>query len=95
MPTYDHSSHSTRVQRANPKEVSAASRSTYDSYNHRQPGDPAKLGRVMVSLAAMSEPPLHFVAGSDAVSFARATFVRRTNEVEVHAELSATTDGDF
>jgi NAD(P)-dependent dehydrogenase (short-subunit alcohol dehydrogenase family) len=77
------------------EEASAASRSTYDSYNHQQPGDPVKLGRVLVELAAMTEPPLHFVAGSDAVSFAKAAFERRRNEVELHAALSVTTDGNF
>ncbi|RYF08582.1 MAG: SDR family NAD(P)-dependent oxidoreductase [Comamonadaceae bacterium] len=75
--------------------VSTASRSTYDHYNHQQPGDPAKLGRVMVEIAAMDQPPLHFVAGSDGLSFARSTFARRADEVEAHAALSATTDGDF
>ncbi|MCU7370718.1 oxidoreductase [Paucibacter sp. O1-1] len=77
------------------EEASAASRSTYDSYNHQQPGDPVKLGRVLVELAAMTEPPLHFVAGSDAVSFAMSAFERRRNEVELHTALSVTTDGNF
>lgn len=76
-------------------DYSAASRSTYDGYNHQQPGDPVKLGRVLVELAAMTEPPLHFVAGSDAVSFAMSAFERRRSEVEMHAALSVTTDGNF
>ena len=77
------------------EEASAASRSTYDSYNHQQPGDPVKLGRLLVELAAMTEPPLHFVAGSDAVSFAMGAFERRRSEVETHAALSSTTDANF
>lgn len=76
-------------------ELSGSSRSTYESYNHKQPGDPAKLGRVIVELAAMPEPPLHFVAGSDAVAFASSTLERRRAEVDALAKLSATTDGDF
>jgi len=76
-------------------ETSSTSRSTYESYNHKQPGDPVKLGRVVVALAEMPEPPLHFVAGTDAVGFAASTFERRRSEVDAFAKLSVTTDGDF
>lgn len=68
--------------------------SSYEAYNGRQPGDPAKLGRALVELAAMAEPPSHFVAGSDAVGFARETFAARLREVEAHAERSAALDVD-
>lgn len=68
--------------------------SSYEAYNGRQPGDPAKLGRALVELAAMAEPPSHFVAGSDAVGFARETFTARLREVEAHAERSAALDVD-
>ncbi len=34
--------------------------------NHRQPGDPAKLGQAVVKLVASPEPPVRFAAGSDA-----------------------------
>lgn len=67
-------------------------RASYADFNHQQPGDPAKLGRVIVQVASMAEPPLHFVAGTDALSHATATFERRRMEVEAHAALSATTD---
>lgn len=77
------------------EQASSESRTTYDSYNHQQPGDPIKLGRLLVELAAMPAPPLHFVAGSDAVSFAVNAFERRRSEVETHAVLSCTTDGNF
>lgn len=76
-------------------ESSSNSRSTYEAYNHKQPGDPVKLGRVIVELSAMGEPPLHFVAGTDAVGFANSTFERRRAEVDAFAALSVTTDGDF
>jgi len=76
-------------------EFSNNSRSAYEGYNHKQPGDPAKLGRVIVELAAMPQPPLRFVAGTDAVGFATQTFERRRAELQAYAELSVTTDGDF
>ena len=75
--------------------ASSASRATYDSYNHQQPGDPARLGQALVEIASMSTPPLHFVAGSDAVNFAVDTFDRRRREVDTHAALSRATDGQF
>jgi NAD(P)-dependent dehydrogenase (short-subunit alcohol dehydrogenase family) len=67
----------------------------YESYNHRQPGDPARLGKVLVEVAALRFPPMRFVAGSDAVRFARIAFDRRQSVVDAFAALSLKTDGDF
>jgi NAD(P)-dependent dehydrogenase (short-subunit alcohol dehydrogenase family) len=67
-------------------------RAQYEAYNRRQPGDPAKLGRVLVQLAGMAQPPLHFLAGSDAVACASEAFGRRQAEVTRHAALSKSTD---
>jgi len=69
-------------------------RADYESYNHQQPGDPVKLGRAIVQLAAMPEPPLHFLAGTDAIKYAAEAFERRRAEVDSHASLSVTTDID-
>ena len=69
-----------------------APRVDYSAYNHRQPGDPAKLGRALVQMAAWDDPPLRFAAGSDAVAFARETFDRRLAEIAEHAALSSSTD---
>jgi len=38
------------------------------------------------------QPPLHFLAGTDAVKHATETFARRRAEVDSHAALSVTTD---
>ncbi|HSW04425.1 hypothetical protein [Aquabacterium sp.] len=69
-------------------------RADYESYNHQQPGDPVRLGQVIVQVAAMSEAPLHFLAGSDAVTHAYAAIKRRCAEVDAQAALSVTTDLD-
>ena len=45
----------------------------------KQGGDPAKLARAVVRLAALEEPPTRFAAGSDAM---------RTFEVKANALLS-------
>ena len=67
-------------------------RADYESYNRQQPGDPSRLGQAVVQVAAMSEPPLHFLAGTDAVKYAMQAFERRRAEVDSHAALSVTTD---
>lgn len=67
-------------------------RVSYEAYNHRQPGDPAKLGNALVKLAELDEPPLHFLAGSDAVTFFLDTFARRQLEAARNIMLSTSTD---
>src|SRR3546814_10118189 len=46
-------------------ELSAQAKATYQGHNHRQAGDPAKLGTALVELAADEAPPLRYAAGSD------------------------------
>jgi NAD(P)-dependent dehydrogenase (short-subunit alcohol dehydrogenase family) len=70
-------------------------KATYDAYSHRQAGDPARLGRVLVQLAAMDNPPRQFMAGSDALAMAEKELVARLVQVRSLAELSKSTDGDF
>jgi NAD(P)-dependent dehydrogenase (short-subunit alcohol dehydrogenase family) len=69
-------------------------RADYESYSGKQPGDPVKLGRAIVRVVSMAEPPLHFLAGSDALNYATEVFDRRRAEIAVHAPLSVTTDID-
>jgi NAD(P)-dependent dehydrogenase (short-subunit alcohol dehydrogenase family) len=73
----------------------AAIKAQWQSYDHQQTGDPAKLGRALVQLAAMESPPRQFFAGSDAVEGITADLQARLAEVQVHKGLSATIDGNF
>lgn len=66
--------------------------SSYEAYNHQQPGDPEKLGRAVVELAGRAQPPRHFLCGSDAVGFARETFGQRMQELEADAAVSSSLD---
>jgi NAD(P)-dependent dehydrogenase (short-subunit alcohol dehydrogenase family) len=54
----------------------------------KQGGDPTKLARALLELAAVEEPPVRFAAGADAV----ATFEQKANELlaqaDAHRELS-------
>lgn len=73
----------------------AAIKAQWQSYDQQQTGDPAKLGRALVQLAAMESPPKQFFAGSDAVEGITADLQARLAEVQVHKGLSATIDGNF
>lgn len=73
----------------------AAVKSQWQTYHHAQPGDPAKLGKALVQLAAMESPPKQFFAGSDAVSGITADLQARLAEVQAHKNLSVSTDGSF
>ena len=66
--------------------------SMLSEFSHRQPGDPAKLGKVLITLSEMDEPPQRFAAGSDAYN----GFIRKLAEyrqsAEALSELSFSTD---
>ena len=66
---------------------------TYRPYKGNQLGDPARLGKAVVALAAMAEPPMHFLAGSDALAMATAALDARRGEMAALSDLSFSTDG--
>src|SRR6185503_7060776 len=72
-----------------------AIKAEWQAYHHKQPGDPAKLGKVIVQLAAMDAPPKQFFAGSDASNAIAADLEARLREVQANKNLSASTDGNF
>jgi len=61
--------------------------------NHAQPGDPAKLAQVMLTLSEIADPPATFIAGSDAVQWADEVYEHRQREVDTWRALSESTDG--
>ena len=66
---------------------------TYRPYKGNQLGDPARLGEAVITLAAMAEPPMQFLAGSDALGMATAALEARRSEMAALADLSRSTDG--
>lgn len=66
----------------------------YGAYHGKQLGDPVKLGKLVVQLAGMANPPAHFLAGSDALAMAHAEVDARLNEMNGMAALSRSTDHD-
>jgi NAD(P)-dependent dehydrogenase (short-subunit alcohol dehydrogenase family) len=67
----------------------------YANRSHNQAGDPAKLAAVIVHLASVADPPVSFVAGSDAVARAMEVIKEKQAQVEAWRELSVTIDGDW
>jgi NAD(P)-dependent dehydrogenase (short-subunit alcohol dehydrogenase family) len=64
----------------------------WSPYHGKQQGDPAKLGEVLVKLAAMGSPPKVFVAGSYALAMIPPAIEARLQEVRAHEALSKSTD---
>jgi NAD(P)-dependent dehydrogenase (short-subunit alcohol dehydrogenase family) len=73
-------------------ELRARTLAVFEARNHRQIGDPDRLGLAVVQLAALAAPPLRFVAGSDAVSVVEAKLGQVHADLEHWRSLSLSTD---
>jgi len=73
-------------------EVSA--KEMWSPYAGTQPGDPDKLGHVLVKLADMASPPRLFVAGSDAIAAVTPSVEARLKATHALAELSNSTNAN-
>jgi NAD(P)-dependent dehydrogenase (short-subunit alcohol dehydrogenase family) len=60
------------------------------SMDGHQGGDPARLADALVNLAGQEEPPLRFIAGTDAVEAAEGKARLLLAQADAHRELSAT-----
>ncbi|WP_420593675.1 SDR family oxidoreductase [Deinococcus sp.] len=60
----------------------------WKAMNGQQGGDPAKLARVLVQLAAMKEPPFRFAAGADAVDVFKQKAQTLLTQANAYPELS-------
>jgi NAD(P)-dependent dehydrogenase (short-subunit alcohol dehydrogenase family) len=69
-----------------------AAQEMWSPYAGQQPGDPEKLGQILVKLAGMEIPPRVFVAGSDAIAAVAPTVEARLKAVHAFEELSKSTD---
>jgi NAD(P)-dependent dehydrogenase (short-subunit alcohol dehydrogenase family) len=72
---------------------SAEIRAHFGEHNHRQAGDPARLARTLVALAADANPPLRFMAGSDAIEMATGKLKAVSEEIAKWHQLSISADG--
>jgi NAD(P)-dependent dehydrogenase (short-subunit alcohol dehydrogenase family) len=71
-------------------ERTAATVQAWKGMDGQQAGDPAKLADALVQLASQGEPPLRFVAGSDAVEAVEEKARLLLAQADVHRDLSAT-----
>jgi NAD(P)-dependent dehydrogenase (short-subunit alcohol dehydrogenase family) len=65
----------------------------WSGYHGAQPGDPAKLGGILVKIAGMDNPPKQLVAGSDALAVVKPALEARLEELRAYEDLSKSTDG--
>lgn len=75
--------------------VEGRTQDMWSVYHGAQPGDPAKLGEVIVKLAEMQNPPKQLLAGSDAVGLIAPALSARLKEVQRYEDLSNSTDRAF
>jgi NAD(P)-dependent dehydrogenase (short-subunit alcohol dehydrogenase family) len=61
-------------------------------YNGKQPGDPTRAAAVLLQIAAMSDPPLRLLLGSDAYTAAERSALQRLESDRKWREVSITTD---
>jgi NAD(P)-dependent dehydrogenase (short-subunit alcohol dehydrogenase family) len=67
----------------------------WSGHDGKQQGDPAKLGDVLVTIAAMDHPPTQFVAGSDALAAVKPALEACLEQLRAYQSLSTSTDGSF
>jgi len=70
-------------------------RSFMENRSHQQAGDPAKLAAVIVHLSQVENPPVSFVAGSDAVETATNAIKTQQEQIDQWRDLSVSTDGNW
>jgi NAD(P)-dependent dehydrogenase (short-subunit alcohol dehydrogenase family) len=63
-----------------------------ESYNGKQPGDPAKAAAAILTLASMEEPPLRIVLGSDAYAAVEKNDLAKMELGRKWKDLSCSTD---
>ena len=60
----------------------------WQSMNGKQPGDPAKLARAIITIADRLPPPRRFIAGADAISGAEQKIAVLKEDIESNRKLS-------
>ena len=73
----------------------ASAEDSYSAYDGQQTGDPAALGKVLVELASMENPPRQFLAGGDAIEAVQPILESRLTEMRAFANLSKAAAGSL
>jgi len=67
----------------------AQTQTAWKSMNGKQPGDPAKLARALLTVIDEPEPPLRWVGGADAVAAVEEKAKELLRQVDAHRSLSS------
>jgi NAD(P)-dependent dehydrogenase (short-subunit alcohol dehydrogenase family) len=59
----------------------------------RQPGDPAKAAKAILTLVGLPDPPAHLLLGSDALSLVRGKLAALATDIDAWESLTRSTDG--
>jgi NAD(P)-dependent dehydrogenase (short-subunit alcohol dehydrogenase family) len=70
-------------------ERNAVLRELYTTTHGKQPGDPAKLAQVLVTIAGLEKPPFRFIAGADAIAQAEEKLRERQRQIDAYRDLSS------
>ena len=70
-------------------EKSDAQRRWWQAQDGHQAGDPDKLARVLMTIAAQDRPPQRFIAGADVLALAERKIVQLQAELDAYRELSS------
>jgi NAD(P)-dependent dehydrogenase (short-subunit alcohol dehydrogenase family) len=70
-------------------ERNASQHAFWDGMNGKQDGDPVKLARALVTITELKQPPLRFIAGSDAIAQAEQELAERQQQIDAHRDLSS------
>ena len=83
-----------RVEASIPDYAASAGkvRAALESYHGHQPGDPVRAAQAIVKLADMTDPPVFLVLGTDAIAQLEAQLNLRSELLDRHRPLSASTD---
>jgi NAD(P)-dependent dehydrogenase (short-subunit alcohol dehydrogenase family) len=60
----------------------------WKSQNGQQSGDPAKLARALITIAAQNPPPRRFIAGADAIAGAEQKIAALKEQIDANRDLS-------
>jgi NAD(P)-dependent dehydrogenase (short-subunit alcohol dehydrogenase family) len=66
----------------------------WKAQNGQQSGDPAKLGRALITIASQEPPPCRFIAGADAIATAEQKVADLKAQIDAHRKLSTSLDFD-
>ena len=56
--------------------------------SHKHTGDPDKLAKALVTIAAEPQPPLRFIAGADAIASVEEKVAELNKQINAYRELS-------